>query len=37
MREIFIYYIYVIAKQVQECDIGKITYKSIESIFISHP
>jgi hypothetical protein len=45
MREIVIYYIYVITKQVEECVIrvcyklyiGKIPCKSIESIFISHP
>jgi hypothetical protein len=42
MREIVIYYIYVIAKQVEKCVfyklyIGKIACKYIESIFISHP
>jgi hypothetical protein len=39
MREIVIYYIYVISKQVEECYklcIGKIVCKSIESISISH-
>jgi hypothetical protein len=37
MREIVIYYIYIIAAQVEECTyIGKITCKSIKSIFISH-
>jgi hypothetical protein len=40
MKEIVIYYIYVITKQVEECYklyIGKITCKSIESISSSHP
>jgi hypothetical protein len=41
MREIVIYYICVIAKQVDECAISctskKIVCKSIKSISISHP
>jgi hypothetical protein len=41
MREIVIYYIYVIAKQVEQyaisCTSKKIACKSIESISISHP
>jgi hypothetical protein len=40
MKEIVIYYIYIIANQVEECYklyIGKIAGKSIESISISHP
>jgi hypothetical protein len=41
MREIVIYYIYVIAKQVKEyaisCASKKIACQSIESISVSHP
>jgi hypothetical protein len=40
MREISCIYIYVIAKQVEECyklNIRNIACKSIESISISHP
>jgi hypothetical protein len=40
MREIIIYYIYVITNHVEVCVISctskKISFKSIESIFISH-
>jgi hypothetical protein len=39
MREIVIYYIYVIASRrvCYKLSIGKIAFKSVELIYISHP